>query len=217
MATTIVAHWSRRATNAIFSALASTAVSLLSAVPAHADGWGCQVMVCLSDPRGPETEGACVPPIERLWDELSHGHPFPTCDVMEGWNSLSTEIRRAIPPDVLQLVQSTTLTGGNGGASGSYCPYDLMYYDSRIGPSCRARSVIEVKVDGQVFTRVWWGISGGLLGGAKSQTEYFGAGSSTPFYDPAQSAQRWIDDFENNCNETNDSGCVSSGTATITD
>ena len=211
MATTIVAHWSRCATSAIFSALASTAVSLLCAAPAHADGWGCQVLLCLSDPRGPETEGGCVPPIERLWDALSHGHPFPTCDVMDNWNSLPAKTRSAIPPDVLQQVQSTTLTGGNGGASGSYCPYDLMYYDSSVGPACRARSVIQVKVNGQVFTRVWWDISGGLLGGAKSKTEYFGAGSATPFYDPAQSAQRWIDDYENNCNETSDSGCVSYG------
>ncbi|NRO99328.1 hypothetical protein GWC77_25920 [Paraburkholderia sp. NMBU_R16] len=209
MAKTIVAHWSRRATNAIFGALASTAVSVLSAEPAHADGWGCQVMLCLSDPRGPETEGACVPPIEKLWDALSHGHPFPTCDLMESRDSLSPEIRSAIPPDVLQTLQSTTISGGNAGASGSYCPYDLMYHDSRIGPACRARSVIQVKVDGQVFTRVWWGISGGLFGGAQSQTEYFGAGSTTPFYDPAQSAQRWID--ENNCNETSALGCVSYG------
>jgi hypothetical protein len=210
MAAYIVA-WSRCATKILLHGLVAVGALLACASPAHADGWGCQVMLCLSDPRGPETEGACVPPIEKLWDALSHGHPFPSCDLMESWDSLSPEIRSAIPADVLQMLQSTTISGGNGGASGSYCPYDLMYYDSRIGPACRARSVIQVKVDGQVFTRVWWGITGGLFGGAKSQTEYFGAGSSTPFYDPTQSAQRWIDDFENNCNETNDSGCVASG------
>lgn len=211
MATPIVAHWSRCVTKVLSHVIAVAAAFLAPAAPAHADSWGCQVMLCLSDPRGPETEGGCVPPIEKLWDELAHGHPFPTCDLMQSWDSLSPESRSAIPPEVLQLVQSTTLSGGNGGASGLYCPYDLMYYDSRNGPACRARSVIQVKVDGQVFTRVWWGISGGLIGGAKSQTEYFGAGSTTPFYDPAQSAKRWVDDFENNCNETNDSACASHG------
>ncbi len=211
MAAIIVAHWSRGATKVLLHAFAVAAVLGAPASPAHADGWGCQVMLCLSDPRGPEAEGACVPPIEKLWDHLAHGHPFPTCDVMESWDSLPKEIRSAIPADVLQSAQSTTLSGGNGGASGSYCPYDLMYYDSRIGPACRARSVIQVKVDDQVFTRVWWGISGAVIGGAKSQTEYFGTGSTTAFYDPAQSAKRWVDDFENNCRETGDPACVSYG------
>lgn len=211
MATSIVAHWSRCATNVALHALAVAAALLAPVAPAHADGWGCQVMVCLSDPRGPETEGACVPPIEKLWDQLAHGHPFPTCDLMGSWDSLPAEVRSAIPPDVVQLLQSTTISGGNGGASASYCPYDLMYDDPRTGPACRARSVIQVKVDGQTFTRVWWGISGALFDGSKSKTEYFGAGSTTPFYDPTQSAQRWVNDFENNCNETNDVGCVSYG------
>ncbi len=211
MATAIVAHWSRRATKVLLHALAVASALLMPAAPAHADGWGCQVMLCLSDPRGPEAEGACVPPIEKLWDELAHGHPFPTCDVMQSWDSLSPEIRSAIPADVVQLMKSTTISGGNGGASGSFCPYDLMYYSSNYGPACRARNVIQVKLNDQVFTRVWWGITGSVFGGSSSRTEYFGAGSSTPFYDPSQSAQRWIDDFENNCTETSDSACLSYG------
>jgi hypothetical protein len=43
------------------------------------DLWGCQVLLCLSNPDGPEAVKECVPPIERLWDELRHGHPFPSC------------------------------------------------------------------------------------------------------------------------------------------
>jgi hypothetical protein len=43
------------------------------------DVWGCQVLLCLSNPDGPEAVKECVPPIERLWDELRHGHPFPSC------------------------------------------------------------------------------------------------------------------------------------------
>lgn len=46
---------------------------------AHADDWGCQVLLCLSDPRGPETESACRPPIERLYHTLEHGGAFPNC------------------------------------------------------------------------------------------------------------------------------------------
>ncbi len=194
MATRIVAHWSRCATKVNLHALAVASVLLAPAAPAHADGWGCQVLLCLSDPRGPVTEGECVPPIEKLWDELSHGHPFPTCNLMESWDGLPEEIRSAIPADVVQLVKSTTISGGNGGASGSFCPYDLMYYNNLYGPACRARNVIQVKLNGQVFTRVWWGINGK----PSSRTEYFGGSSTTPYYDPAETAKRWIDDLDNN-------------------
>jgi len=43
------------------------------------DLWGCQVLLCLSNPNGPEALSECQPPIERLWDQLRHGHPFPNC------------------------------------------------------------------------------------------------------------------------------------------
>lgn len=48
---------------------------------ASASDWGCQVLLCLSDPRGPTTEGECVPPIHKLWDHLKKGRVFPTCDL----------------------------------------------------------------------------------------------------------------------------------------
>ncbi|MEB2558766.1 hypothetical protein [Burkholderia cenocepacia] len=200
MATSIVAHWPRCAAKVNLHALAIAAALLAPAAPAHADGWGCQVMLCLSDPRGPENEGACVAPIEKLWDELSHGHPFPTCNLMESWDSLPEEIRSVIPADVVELVKSTTITGGNGGASGAFCPYDLMYYSNLYGPACRAHSVIQVKLNGQVFTRVWWDIGGAFGTKTSSRTEYFGGGSTTHFYDPAETAKQWIEDQENNRN-----------------
>jgi hypothetical protein len=59
-------------------------VSALMPSVAHADDWGCQVILCLSDSGGPEQYGACVPPIERLWTTLRHGDPFPACDFGAG-------------------------------------------------------------------------------------------------------------------------------------
>lgn len=44
------------------------------------DLWGCKVLLCLSDPRGPTTEKECRPPIEKLWDHLKKGHSFPSCN-----------------------------------------------------------------------------------------------------------------------------------------
>ena len=46
-----------------------------------ADDWGCQVLLCLSDPRGPTTESECKPPIHKLWDHLARGKSFPSCSL----------------------------------------------------------------------------------------------------------------------------------------
>lgn len=46
---------------------------------AQASDWGCQVLLCLSDPRGPTKESECRPPIHKLWRALAKGHSFPSC------------------------------------------------------------------------------------------------------------------------------------------
>ena len=33
----------------------------------------------MANPNGPEALIECQPPIERLWEHLRHGHPFPSC------------------------------------------------------------------------------------------------------------------------------------------
>lgn len=63
----------------VFASLAG-AMTLFSQ-NANADDWGCQVLLCLSDPRGPTTEAECRPPIHKLWDHLRKGRPFPNCDM----------------------------------------------------------------------------------------------------------------------------------------
>lgn len=62
----------------VVSASLVGALSLFSQT-AKADDWGCQVLLCLSDPRGPTTESECKPPIHKLWDHLRKGKPFPSC------------------------------------------------------------------------------------------------------------------------------------------
>ncbi|WP_323123182.1 hypothetical protein [Burkholderia alba] len=198
MATPIVARHSHRvrAFRIQILRLASVAGALLaSSLPAHADDWGCQVTLCLSDPRGAETENACVPPIEKLWDALSHGDPFPKCDMMASFAALAPEIRAAIPQDVIDQVQASNMQANNRGASGSYCAYSLMYYNNNYGPACRASNVIEVVVNGKVLTRVWWGI-GGFKGQSSSITEYYAPDSATQPYNPAQSAAQWWQDYQ---------------------
>ena len=51
---------------------------------AHASEYGCKVLLCLANPGGPKQYSECVPPINQLWNDLSHGDPFPTCDLSDG-------------------------------------------------------------------------------------------------------------------------------------
>lgn len=61
---------------------AAVAVVLAGGVwsaPAVASDWGCQVLLCLSNPGGPTQYATCVPPITKLWEALATGHAFPSC------------------------------------------------------------------------------------------------------------------------------------------
>ncbi|KVW14651.1 hypothetical protein WK91_19855 [Burkholderia cepacia] len=149
-------------------------MSVLAPGAAHADDWGCQVLLCLSNPGGPEQYGACVPPIEQLWSALRHGDSFPTCDFGAGGS------------------QGTSAT--NIFASGAYCREDLLYWG---GPEqsdllCRATGAINVDIDNQLYTRVWWDVAGPVL----TITEFHGAGSTQASYDPRQSAALFLQQSE---------------------
>lgn len=53
----------------------------IGAETAMANDWGCEVLLCLSNPKGPTAVEECKPPIHRLWDHLRDGHKFPTCEM----------------------------------------------------------------------------------------------------------------------------------------
>lgn len=57
-------------------------LALLTGVEAKADTYGCQVMLCMSNPKGPRAEQTCQPPIDRLLRERAKARPpsWPTCD-----------------------------------------------------------------------------------------------------------------------------------------
>jgi hypothetical protein len=56
-------------------------IVLAGALPAAAPAsdWGCQVLLCLSNPGSPTEYSACVPPIEKLYSVLATGGGFPSC------------------------------------------------------------------------------------------------------------------------------------------
>ncbi|MBU9576283.1 hypothetical protein [Burkholderia multivorans] len=171
---------------------------MLSAVPtlARADDWGCQVLLCLSNPGGPEQYGACVPPIEKLWTALRHGDPFPACDFSAGLASLSPDVRNAIPAAWLADLGAGTGASNTWAGSG-YCREDLLYWGGpeESIPLCRASGAINVMIDGALYMRVWWGTGG--VDGNSTITEYYGPPDLSGMpdqvaYDPTQAFARWM-------------------------
>ncbi|WP_230960398.1 hypothetical protein [Burkholderia pseudomultivorans] len=60
---------------------------LVSAGHANASDYGCTVLLCLANPAsngGPKGIAECVAPITKLFDDLAHFRPFPTCDMADG-------------------------------------------------------------------------------------------------------------------------------------
>jgi hypothetical protein len=148
-----------------------TGTSLITPGVAHADDWGCQVILCLSNPGGPEEYAECVPPVEKLWRALRHGDPFPTCDFGAGG--------------------SHGTSASNTFASAAYCREDILYWG---GPQesellCGARGAINVDIDGTLYTRVWWDADGE----DRTITEFYGAGSTGAPYEPTQSARLFLE------------------------
>jgi len=64
---------------AFTAAISLAMATLFTPAPALASDFGCQVLLCLSNPGGPTQYGQCVPPITKLWRQLAQGKPFPTC------------------------------------------------------------------------------------------------------------------------------------------
>lgn len=167
---------------AVVAAIGKPAIAL-------ADGWGCQVLLCLSDPRGPETEKECVPPIEKLWDALRHGNPFPTCDFGSSYNDLPADLKQSIPASVVQQIMNSNSGASNTWASGGYCREDLLYWG---GPEqsvlmCHASGAINVTINGSLWNRVWWDAPGGTI-----VENYGGYGQQTTPYDPTKAADEFM-------------------------
>lgn len=112
---------------------------------ALASDYGCRVLLCLANPNGPEAVSECVPPIERLYDDLAEGRPFPTCEEMSANGSGSSGI--------------------NQFASTSYCHPDLISYGGNYfgvnNFTCSATGAITITKNGQTQMRYWWNMNRG--------------------------------------------------------
>ncbi len=104
----------------------------LSSLPAHADTWACEVLLCLSNPAGPTAVAQCVPPISKLWKHLAKGKGFPFCDMGGGSNAAR-----------------------NDWTSEQNCPPQYLVAGNDL-PYCSYTGVITVNQNGQPYMRVWW-------------------------------------------------------------
>lgn len=67
------------AIRALSGVLLCVSLYTFSSSVARSDDWGCQVLLCLSNPGGATEFAECRPPIERLWSHLAKGRSFPIC------------------------------------------------------------------------------------------------------------------------------------------
>ena len=114
-------------------------VATLSCTSAHAVD-GCTVLLCLAAPSWRSIE-QCVPPVRQVLRDLARGKPFPTC-TMAGADNTASHAWSAPP---------------------AFCP--PQYTRSYDGPqgtvyTCDYDGAISVTVDGTLFARTWWSMSG---------------------------------------------------------
>ena len=58
---------------------------LMSCGPAMSeDNYGCTVLLCLANPKGPMEALGCAPPIQQLYRDLAAFKPFPSCSMSGG-------------------------------------------------------------------------------------------------------------------------------------
>ncbi len=77
--------------SSFFAAVAMVVAAPFTSTAAKADTWGCEVLLCLSNPAGPMAVSQCVPPIQRLYRAIfkRNPDPFPTCAMAQGQNGRS--------------------------------------------------------------------------------------------------------------------------------
>lgn len=104
---------------------------------AKADDWACEVLLCMSNPKGAMAVAPCVPPIKKLFRELAKGHAFPTCFMGGGGNGTGATHRFA---------------------DANYCPSDYLTPPQFDGDTwhCALSGAVTVSVNGKPTSRVWW-------------------------------------------------------------
>lgn len=147
-------------------------VTLIASGHASASEYGCKVLLCLANPAsngGPKGVAECVDPINRLYNDLAHGRPFPRCEEAEATGNRAVPVNDPFDPCpaplqsaepgqyVVQGWQST-----NAGVSG-FALAGTPQIGTAVQRACVGKIVGGYQVGGQddsytvsVFDRVVW-------------------------------------------------------------
>jgi hypothetical protein len=100
---------------------------------ARADNWGCEVLLCLSNPSGPTAVSQCEPPIKKLYSVLSQKPPgdFPKCDMAKNkqsgnsWAEQSNNWFNECPAGTKQIERNELAIQGDANTLSGMQPIDL--------------------------------------------------------------------------------------------
>src|SRR5262245_61104475 len=117
-----------------------TTLTLLTVARPAAAVDGCQLLLCLAAPAWRQVQ-QCVPTVVQALRDLARGKAFPSCDM--GGNSATS--------------------GNSWAAAPTFCPPQytrVTETESSTIYSCDYSGAISVSVDGALFSRTWWSMSG---------------------------------------------------------
>jgi hypothetical protein len=99
----------------MFRKISVMGLVLLFQLPAHADDWGCQVALCMSNPAGPTAVAQCIEPMRRLYNALRNKQGWPSCGLAQAPSPAPTQFNSPIAP---QAIDPNNALQGNGGTDG---------------------------------------------------------------------------------------------------
>ena len=172
-------------------AAAATAILIGAAMPVWAAD-GCKVLLCLAGPW--QSIPTCVSEVEQLFQNLRNGAPFPSCGFADGASYSPNSLNA---PAVGSANAANTWLTQWAPAPDPNCPPQYQTRFDEIGRTmygCRYVGMISVRVDGQLWSRTYWGTGGGsvteLSASARSVFGVQGArvGGDLQAYQAAQAA-----------------------------
>lgn len=130
-------------------------LAALAAAPAHADDFGCKVLLCILNPQGWSSVGACVPPVEQAFRMVARGKPWPQCPEAGSQGRIGYEKFKDCPEGTIPVTPVETGEGsGNSGRvgytsyrqdrDGAFCAPPRLadgYYGSRNASSVTPREL----------------------------------------------------------------------------
>jgi hypothetical protein len=149
--------------------IALAAAILIGAVTPAGAVDGCRVLLCLAGPW--QRIAACVSEVEQLFQDLWDGDPFPSCRLAGG------------APYTPDLSSAPTLAHANAAntwlaqwvpAPDPNCPPPYVTTfpaRDRTMYGCRYIGMIAVRVDGQLWSKTYWNVTGASVTELSAGTE----------------------------------------------